>query len=53
MAKEKTIIQLSDHFDYKTLLRFTLPSVLVIIFFSIKGIDNKTTIIIPTIYVLV
>lgn len=31
-------IQLSDHFDYKRLLRFTLPSVAMMIFTSIYGI---------------
>lgn len=31
-------IQLSDHFTYKKLLRFTLPSVVMIIFTSIYGV---------------
>lgn len=31
-------IQLSDHFDYKTLLRFTIPSVLMMVFSSIYSI---------------
>lgn len=31
-------IQLSDHFDYKRILRFTLPSVLMLVFTSIYGV---------------
>ena len=31
-------IQLSDHFTYKKLLRFTLPSVVMMIFSSIYGV---------------
>lgn len=31
-------IQLSDHFSYKKLLRFTLPSVLMMVFTSVYGI---------------
>lgn len=31
-------IQLSDHFDYKKLLRFTLPSIIMMIFTSIYGV---------------
>ena len=31
-------IQLSDHFSYKKLLRFTFPSVLMMIFTSIYGV---------------
>ncbi len=31
-------IQLSDHFTYKTLLRFTLPSIAMMIFTSIYGV---------------
>lgn len=31
-------IQLSDHFDYKRLIRFTLPSVVMMIFTSIYGV---------------
>lgn len=31
-------IQLSDHFDYSRLLRFTLPSVIMMIFTSIYGV---------------
>lgn len=31
-------IQLSDHFDYKKLLRFTLPSIAMMVFTSIYGV---------------
>lgn len=31
-------IQLSDHFDYKKLMRFTLPSIIMMIFTSIYGV---------------
>ena len=31
-------IQLSDHFDYKKLFRFTLPSIVMMIFTSIYGV---------------
>ncbi|MBQ3057962.1 MAG: hypothetical protein IJD00_03330 [Clostridia bacterium] len=31
-------IQLSDHFTYKRLLRFTLPSIVMMIFTSIYGV---------------
>ena len=31
-------IQLSDHFDYKKLLRFTFPSIVMMIFTSIYGV---------------
>ena len=31
-------IQLSDHFDYRKLLRFTLPSIVMMIFTSIYGV---------------
>ena len=31
-------IKLSDHFTYKKLLRFTLPSVMMMIFTSIYGV---------------
>ncbi|MCI8649811.1 MAG: MATE family efflux transporter [Anaerotruncus sp.] len=34
----KQIIQLSDHFTYQKLLRFTLPSVVMMIFSSIYGV---------------
>ncbi len=35
---KKTAIQLSDHFDYKRLLRFTLPSIVMMVFTSIYGV---------------
>ena len=31
-------IQLSDHFDYKKLMRFTLPSIIMMVFTSIYGV---------------
>ena len=31
-------IRLSDHFSYKTLLRFTVPSIAMMIFTSIYGV---------------
>lgn len=31
-------IQLSDHFDYKRILRFTMPSILMLVFTSIYGV---------------
>lgn len=31
-------IQLSDHFSYKKLIRFTLPSIGMMIFMSIYGV---------------
>ena len=31
-------IQLSDHFDYKKLLRFTFPSIVMLVFTSIYGV---------------
>ena len=31
-------IRLSDHFNYKKLLRFTLPSIVMMIFTSIYGV---------------
>ena len=31
-------IQLSDHFSYSRLLRFTLPSIVMMIFTSIYGV---------------
>lgn len=34
----KKVIQLSDHFNYRTLLRFTLPSISMMIFASIYGV---------------
>ena len=33
-------IQLSDHFTYRRLLRFTLPSIVMMIFTSIYGIED-------------
>lgn len=36
--KEKTTIQLSDHFNYKKLIRFTLPTIIMMIFTSIYSI---------------
>lgn len=38
MAKQKTPIQLSDHFDYRTLIRFTVPSVLMMVISSVYSI---------------
>ena len=35
---KKSQIKLSDHFTYKTLLRFTIPSMIMMIFTSIYGI---------------
>lgn len=32
------VIQLSDHFDYKRLFRFTLPSVIMMVFTSVYGV---------------
>ena len=32
------MIQLSDHFDYKRLLRYTLPSIIMLVFTSIYGV---------------
>ena len=34
----KTAIQLSDHFTYNKLLRFTLPSITMMVFTSIYGV---------------
>ena len=31
-------IQLSDHFTYRKLLRFTLPSIVMMVFTSIYGV---------------
>ena len=36
--KEKTQIQLSDHFTYSRLIRFTLPSIAMMIFTSVYGV---------------
>lgn len=38
MAKNKTAVQLSDHFDYPTLIRFTIPSVLMMVISSVYSI---------------
>ncbi len=35
---QKVQIKLSDHFDYKRLLRFVLPSIIMMIFTSIYGV---------------
>lgn len=35
---EKTTIQLSDHFTYNKLLRFTFPSIVMMVFTSIYGV---------------
>lgn len=34
----KTAIQLSDHFTYNKLLRFTFPSIVMMVFTSIYGV---------------
>ena len=36
--KLKKRIQLSDHFTYRKLLRFTIPSVVMMIFTSLYGV---------------
>ncbi len=38
MRRHKTEIALSDHFDYKRLLRFVLPSVVMMVFTSVYGV---------------
>lgn len=38
MKKEKPEIQLSDHFTYKKLIKFTLPPIAMMIFTSIYGV---------------
>ena len=35
---KKTQIQLSDHFTYRKLLRFVLPSIVMMVFTSIYGV---------------
>ena len=35
---QKNQIQLSDHFSYHKLLRFTLPSIIMMVFTSIYGV---------------
>ena len=32
------MIQLSDHFHYKHLLRFTMPSIIMLVFTSVYGV---------------
>lgn len=36
--RKKAAIQLSGHFDYRTLLRFTFPSIVMLVFTSIYGV---------------
>lgn len=38
VGQMKKRIQLSDHFDYRRLLRFTFPSVIMLVFTSIYGV---------------
>lgn len=38
MSKQRTPIQLSDHFTYGRLIRFTLPSIIMMIFTSIYSV---------------
>ncbi len=38
MTTMKTTIQLSDHFTYNKLLRFTLPTIIMMVFTSIYGV---------------
>ena len=35
---KKTIIQLSDHFNFQRLLGFTFPSIIMMVFTSIYGV---------------
>ena len=37
-SEEIMNIQLSDHFNYKKMLRFTMPSIIMMIFTSIYGV---------------
>ena len=37
-GKERKMIQLSEHFTYQRLLRFTFPSVVMMVFTSIYGV---------------
>lgn len=37
-VREKNVIQLSDHFTYKKLLRFVLPSIIMMVFTSVYGV---------------
>ena len=32
------MIQISDHFNYRKLLRFTMPSIIMLVFTSIYGV---------------
>ena len=38
---KKTQIQLSDHFTYQKLLRFVLPSIVMMVFTSIYGVVDS------------
>lgn len=38
MKTKKTLIQLSDHFTYHKLLRFTFPSIIMMVFTSVYGV---------------
>ncbi len=38
MCRKTTVIQLSDHFNYGRLLRFTLPSIIMMIVTSVYGV---------------
>ena len=38
MPQKKKTIQLSDHFDYRTLMRFTIPSILMMVISSVYSI---------------
>jgi len=37
-AHKKAAVKLSGHFDYRTLLRFTFPSIVMLVFTSIYGV---------------
>lgn len=37
-------IQLSDHFDYRRLLRFTFPSIVMMVFTSVYGVVDLSLI---------
>ena len=41
--KMEQTIQLSDHFGYRRLIRFTIPSILMMIFTSIYGVAVSYT----------
>lgn len=36
--EEESMIRLSDHFSYSRLLRYTLPSIIMLVFTSIYGV---------------